>query len=497
MAQAGSTPDPDAQMASARDDDTNMVTPNGNASDDDSNSDNPISDDPESSVPAEERSPSKLSQISNFADKYHLQFDPKTITPASLNLEHLDLDFIQVSVQAPPLQKTDDKGNKLSKDKAKRLQLAQHEVQIRLARQGIIREELRAILRSPDFNFTNSNPKDLVPASTSQPVSQSQNDNDEKEFITPLVPTPNEPPNMFLNPTFPDNLPKDFDRAIFRNLFIKYPIRLSGDNTVYFNSISARIRALRELLNNYTEFNKDIRKQDNGNSLSDTSRSIINLNNAYITVANHNLHFYKSLRSQFDASPDIKVSKSKPASSSKSKPNSTQTKAKSKSKNPGKPHNANNSSRRPPPPRTRSRSNKSSNNISNNNNGNNNNNNNNNNNYSDLGSNPSDPNDNIPAHAAATESEFNNNKDKYAGVAGKDSARRTCLLQAAVAAQREKQSVCVLCVLFATHVCVIPYFRPFFSRFYFLCFRPCFSFFRYCLPFFIFLFLFFVFSLLF
>ena len=45
MAQAGSTPDPDAQMASARDDDTNMVTPDMNPSDDGSNSDNPISDD--------------------------------------------------------------------------------------------------------------------------------------------------------------------------------------------------------------------------------------------------------------------------------------------------------------------------------------------------------------------------------------------------------------------------------------------------------------------
>ena len=172
MAQAGTTPEPDAQMASARDDDVHL-TPGNNDANINSN------DESTPSVLAEERSSIKKSQITNFADKYGLQIDPRTVSPTSLQLDNLNLDHIQVSVPTPALEEKDESGNVLTLEAAKRRQLALHQRQIRLARQGIIREELRAILRSPDFEYANSNPNDLIPIDpSSQPSQASQASHD-------------------------------------------------------------------------------------------------------------------------------------------------------------------------------------------------------------------------------------------------------------------------------------------------------------------------------
>ena len=445
MAQAGNTPDP--QMASAsnpKHDNSSsssttisqpidLITNDNNNDQDLSHSDNPESS---KSATAEERSAAKLAQITQFADKYGLKIDPKRVSPASLELDNLNLDFIQVSVQSPALQKKDSKGNKLTKDQSKRLQLAMHDALINRARQGIIREELRAILRSPDFSFNNSDPDNLVPNQSSSSSSQSENGNDEENIPTPLVPTPQEDPNAYLEPRFIDNLPKDFDRAVFRELFAQFPIRLSGTSDVYIRSISDRINALRALREKYIVFNREIRNQDGSDSRD--ARIFITLNSAYITVAQANLHFYKTLRSQFDATPAKK--------SKNSKKKSKQSKKSNSSKN-----NNNNSKSRPRPSKNRDRiplpnngNDPNPSNIptvasaSNNNNNNNNNNSNNNSNSSQVAPAALDP------LSQAHDEEFKSNFEKYSGVAGKESARRTTLLKQAVSNNRNKKSVCIV-----------------------------------------------------
>jgi len=485
MAQAGSTPPPDVQMASSANPNPKTTTTVSESTATLETGNRDTTEEPSPSAPAEERSNEKLSQITNFANKYNLQINPNTVSPDTLELDNLDLDFIQVAVPAPEMILKDKNGDWFSMDYALEVQTREHQKAIKLARQGIIREELRAILRSPDFVYANSNPDNLVPVSN--PPTQGITD-EKEEPAAQLVPTPQEPPNDYLNPRFPNSLPKDFERAKFINLFTKYPILVLASADDYLDSINARVTALRAFRQKHIDYNRDIRApatdKIHGSELT-LRNSIIKLNNAYITTADLNLHFLKELRTQYDDKPKKQSKKKSKKQSQTQTPRQTVshpvTDVPSVNRQPRNRNNRHLSRRRQ---RVADPTNGNFPiNQPNNNNG---------ENLDAAAPAASQSKPVIDPMAQAQEKEFAEHKEKYAGVAGKDSARRTSLLRAAVRSRQERRSVCIVYSLlfscFFAHLvfmvhffiphCFSPIF-PFFGivcNFYFLCFLDSFFF---------------------
>ena len=275
---------------------------------------------------AEPRSQEKIAQINLFAVKYDIQLDPIDVTADTLNLDDAKLDEIEVNVPMPQLLCIDANGNQVSKDIARRTQALEFDTRVREARERVVRMELKNILLSPDFNFINSDPSNLV----GNDAARSSND-DAIAAPAPVVPTPAEQQQgSFNHARFPDKVPTGFDHNFIQAVFDDLKLPSDATDKEYARILDARINQFRKLLQQMhaarDEYNSLLKQKDTDPAVLLDMKSSARVIHAYITSIQTNLEYLRTLRRS-------RAPKS--------------TKPNAKSKNSNNNNNNNNSSTRP------------------------------------------------------------------------------------------------------------------------------------------------------
>ncbi|MGB0925548.1 MAG: hypothetical protein ACPGTS_02470, partial [Minisyncoccia bacterium] len=216
-----------------------------------------------------------------FRNKYALAFDPATVTVKNLNFGKSILDKIQTDIpdkDDPYWTEQVPKDINSLKEKENWI-LVRYNNAVRTYREKVVREELRQILASPEFEFEDNDPTSIIAEippmapeflTQNQPMTPSQAQSQPPSQSVPVEPTPVPPQPLFEEP-ISGNLELKRPDADMLAIFDQFPITSTMSRREVIVQLNSRRTAVVQLIptrtqsmNMYAEAYKQNKNEEKG-----------------------------------------------------------------------------------------------------------------------------------------------------------------------------------------------------------------------------------------